>query len=152
MKKNSFSIFSLWKKYKIFLCLNLTIILVLSLTTDLIAAGSVCGNSATVDPQQVTVRGVVTDAITGEALPGVNVVIPGTTFGAITDANGSYTLQVPNASATLQFSFIGYVSQDVALGGKTTLNVALISNVEQLSEVVVVGYGTQSKAMVSTAI
>ena len=152
MKKNSFSIFSLWKKYKIFLCLNLTIILVLSLTTDLIVAGSVGGNSATVDPQQVTVRGVVTDAITGEALPGVNVVIPGTTFGAITDANGSYTLQVPNASATLQFSFIGYVSQDVALGGKTTLNVALTNNVAQLSEVVVVGYGTTKKASLTGSV
>ena len=120
MKNFSLSVFSLWKKYKIFLCLNLTIILVLSLTTDLLAAGSVGGNSVTVDPQQVTVRGAVTDASTGEALPGVNVVVAGTTIGVMTDVNGSYTLQVTNAAVSLQFSFIGYVSQEIALDGRTT--------------------------------
>ena len=152
MKKNSFSILSLWKRYKIFLYLNMTIILVLSLTTDLTAAGSTGGNSVTDDPQQVTVRGTVTDASTGEALPGVNIVVRGTTMGAMTDASGIYSLEVPNASAVLQFSFIGYVTQEIALGGRTTLNVALASDVAQLSEVVVVGYGTQLKKDLTGAV
>jgi hypothetical protein len=146
MKKNLFSIFSLWRKYKILLYLNLTVILVLSLTLNLSAAGFGEGKSNPIDnPQQVTVRGTVTDATTGEALPGVNIVVKGTTTGVMTDGSGKYTLDVPNASVSLQFSFIGYITQEVALGGQTTINVALASDVAQLSEVVVVGYGTQLK-------
>ena len=145
MKINSFSIFSFWKKYKIFLCLNLTLILVLSLTANLTAAGSRGGNSVTDDPQQVVVKGTVTDAATSEALTGVNVVVKGTTLGVITDINGNFTITVPNASVSLQFSFIGYIAQDIALGGRTTLRVVMTPTIEQLSEVVVVGYGTQKK-------
>jgi len=79
MKKKSFSLFSLWKKDVFFLYLNMTIILVLLLNTNLLtAAVSIGGNSVTDNLQQVTVRGVVTDASTGEALPGVNVVVQGT--------------------------------------------------------------------------
>jgi len=95
--------------------------------------------------QQVTVRGTVTDLNTGEALPGVNVVVQGTTFGAVTDVNGDYILNVPNASVTLQFSFIGYINQNIALQGRTTLDVNLVSDITQLEEVVVIGYGTLKK-------
>lgn len=98
-----------------------------------------------IDQQQVTVRGTVTDASTGGTLPGVNIVVRGTTIGATTDVNGSYTIEVPVASATLQFSFVGYIPQEIALNGQTTLNVALTIDVAQLSEVVVVGYGVQKK-------
>jgi TonB-dependent starch-binding outer membrane protein SusC len=146
MKKNSFSIFSLWKKYKILLYLNLTVILVLSMNLNLSAAGLGEGKSAyTGDPQQVTVRGAVTDATTGDALPGVNIVVKGTTVGTMSDVSGNYSLPVPNANATLVFSFIGYVTQEIILSGQTTLNVVLRSDVAQLNEVVVVGYGTQMK-------
>ena len=75
MKKSSFSIFFLWKKYKIFLYLIMTIILVLSLTTDLAVAGSIGGISISDNPQKITVKGKVTDVTSGEALPGVNVVV-----------------------------------------------------------------------------
>lgn len=153
MKKNFFSIFSLWGKYKILLYLNLTVILVFSLTFNLSAAVFGEGKSNPIDnPQQVSVRGIVTDATTGQVMPGVNVVIVGTTIGAITEANGNFSLQVPNTSATLQFSFIGYVPQNVALNGRTSLNVALVSDVAQLSEVVVVGYGTQLRKDVTGSV
>jgi len=116
------------------------------MTLNLSAAGFGEGSSSPIDnPQQVTVRGTVTDATTGEALPGVNVVVVGTTIGAMSDASGNYSLEVPSSSARLQFSFIGYVTQEVALTGQTTVNVVLQSDVAQLSEVVVVGYGTQLK-------
>src|SRR5450759_3048346 len=153
MKKMFFSIFSLWRKYKIPLYLNLTVILVLLLTFNLSAAGFGEGKSNPKDnPQQVTVRGTVTDASTGEVLPGVNVIIPGTTVGTMTDASGKYSLEVPNASVRLQFSFIGYVTQDVALGGQSTLNVTMTSDVAKLSEVVVVGYTVQKKSALTGAI
>jgi len=95
--------------------------------------------------QQIMVSGLVTDASTGEALPGVNIVVSGTTIGTITDVSGNYSLQVPSSSVTLQFSFIGYITQEAALGGRTTINVSLEADVAQLSEVVVIGYGTQRK-------
>jgi hypothetical protein len=153
MKEIFFSVFSLWKKYKILSYLNLIVILFLSLTFNLAASGYGENKSNLMDnPQQVTVRGTVTDASTGEALPGVNVVIPGTTTGTMTDVSGEYSLEVPNASVKLQFSFIGYVTQEVALGGQSTLNVALSSDVAQLSEVVVVGYTSQKKSALTGAV
>ncbi|MGA2408676.1 MAG: TonB-dependent receptor, partial [Bacteroidales bacterium] len=109
------------------------------------------GNPSTDDPQ-LTVKGTVTDATTGEALPGVNVVVRGTTVGVLTDVKGNYTLEVPNASVTLQFSFIGYVTQEIAVAGKTVIDVALAGNVTGLDEVVVVGYGTQKRAAISGSI
>jgi TonB-linked SusC/RagA family outer membrane protein len=125
-------LFSIMRKYKV--CLNLTLILILSVVFSLSAFG-----------QQLTVRGTVTDASTGDAMPGVNVIVAGTTIGAMTDVSGNFNLQVPNANVTLQFSFVGYVSQNVPLNGRTTLTVSLLSDVAQLQEVVVVGYGTQAK-------
>lgn len=113
---------------------------------------SLSDNTSMKESQQITVRGTVTDGSTGDALPGVNVVIKGTTAGSITDVDGSFSLQVSNASATLVFSFIGYVTQEVSLSGRTSVNVALVPDVEELSEVVVVGYGTQLRREVTGAI
>ncbi len=153
MKEIFLSIFSLRRKSKILLNLNLTIILVASLTFNLSAAGYGEGKSNPIDnTQKVTVRGTVTDATTGEALPGVNVVAAGTTIGTITDALGKYSLEVPDNSVSLQFSFIGYLTKEVAVGGQTTLNVALISDVAQLNEVVVIGYGKQKKTSITAAV
>ena len=149
MKKNYFSICSLWKKYKIFLYLNLAIILVFTLTNDLTAAG---GDIISGDLQQVTVRGTITDGATGIPMPGVNVVVTGTTIGAMTDAAGNFSLVVPSADATIQISFIGYITQNIPLGGRTTLNIALQTELSKLSEVVVVGYGTQLRRDLTGAV
>ena len=97
------------------------------------------------ESQQVTVRGTVSDARTGEALPGVNVVIQGTNTGTLTDVNGSYTLNIPNASVTLQFSFIGYVLQEISLNGRIVIDVVMDQSVIGLDEIVVVGYGTAKR-------
>lgn len=96
-------------------------------------------------PQQIKVSGTIIDAATLLVMPGVNIQVKGTTVGAISDANGKFTLNVPDLNARLIFSFIGYVSQEMGLNGQTTINVALAAEVSQLSEVVVVGYGTQKK-------
>lgn len=81
-----------------------------------------------------------------EPLPGVNVVIQGTAQGTVTDIDGNFALPVPNADAILVFSFIGYAAQEVPVNGRSMINVTLEEDIEQLEEVVVVGYGTQRKS------
>jgi len=100
------------------------------------------------DQQQVRVTGTVTDASTGEAMPGVNIQVKGTANGAITDAEGKYSLSGVDNNATLIFSFIGYVSQEIALNGRAVVDLALSGEVTDLDEVVVVGYSTQKRANV----
>jgi len=95
--------------------------------------------------QQRRVTGTVTDSKTGDALPGVNIVIQGTVTGTITDAGGNYAINVPGPSSVLTFSFLGYVSQSVTVGNQSMVNVSLVEELTALDEVVVVGYGTQAK-------
>lgn len=102
--------------------------------------------------QNITVRGKVTDAETGIALPGVNVVLKGTTSGVITDINGNYTIESANGQAVLLFSYIGYIAQEYIADNTTILNVALKTEAKELDEVIVVGYGSQKKESVVGAI
>ncbi len=103
-------------------------------------------------PQQVTVSGKVTDAVTGEPIPGVNIVIEGTLIGTVTGTDGSYTINVPGPQSVLVFSFIGMTTQKVITGNQQTINVILKSDLTKLEEVVVTGYGTQKKKDVTGAI
>jgi TonB-linked SusC/RagA family outer membrane protein len=99
----------------------------------------------------VTVSGKVVDE-QNQALPGVNVIEKGTTNGTTTDAEGVFSLAVANESSTLVFSFIGYESLEVQVGAQTTLAISLTPDVKSLEEIVVVGYGTQRKADVTSSI
>jgi TonB-dependent starch-binding outer membrane protein SusC len=101
--------------------------------------------------QQVKVSGIVTNAATGETLPGVTIVVKGTTSGTTTDIDGKFSLDVAS-SATLVFSFIGMESQEVAVQGRTSINVALASSASMLEEIVVVGYGTSKVKDLTSAI
>jgi len=91
---------------------------------------------------QVTVTGVVTSADDGYTLPGVTIVLKGTFAGTITDINGRYSLPNVPAGGTLVFSFIGMRTQEVAVEGRTTINIALEMDVIGMDEIVVIGYGT----------
>lgn len=102
--------------------------------------------------QQARVTGVVTDSKTGEALPGVNVVIQGTTIGTITDIEGKYSLDIQTQGSVLTFSFLGYVSQAIAFANQSVINVSLIEEIRGLDEVVVIGYGTQKKVNLTGAV
>ncbi len=101
--------------------------------------------------QDRDVKGKVTDNETKENLPGVNIIVKGTTQGTTTDANGEFKLSV-SANATLIFSFIGYETQEATVGNQTTLNISLASDYKALEEVVVVGYGTQRKVDLTGAV
>jgi TonB-linked SusC/RagA family outer membrane protein len=101
--------------------------------------------------QNLTVHGKVTDATTGESMPGVSVTVRGATIGTQTGGDGGYTLSVP-ATAVLRFSFIGYNTLDVPVGGRTTIDVKIQTSTNELQQVVVVGYGTQRKVDVTGAV
>ena len=100
--------------------------------------------------QQKNIRGTVFDA-SGEPLIGVNVSVKGTTIGIITDMDGKYQLEVP-ANATLLFSYIGYQTQEIAVGNQSSINVTLKEDTQKLEEVVVVGYGVQKKVTVTGSV
>ncbi|MET4108282.1 TonB-dependent receptor [Hymenobacter sp. UYP22] len=102
--------------------------------------------------QTTTVRGVVKDAITGEALPGVTVLVKGTTNGTASATDGSFSLTVPTADAILTISSVGYVAQDVPVKGASTVDINLKADTKSLEEVVVVGYGTVAKSDVTGSV
>jgi Ca-activated chloride channel family protein len=92
-----------------------------------------------------TITGTVTSAEDGSALPGVNVILKGTTTGTITNAKGKYSIAVPASGGTLVFSFIGLQSKEIKIGTRSIIDVSLSLDTTQLNEVVVTGYGVQKR-------
>lgn len=101
--------------------------------------------------RNITVRGIIIDT-DNNPIPGVNIVIKGTTKGVVTDIDGTYTIVVGSEDAILVFSFVGYTSQERIVGNLRQINVILQEDIMTLEEVVAVGYGTQKKASVVGAI
>ena len=101
--------------------------------------------------QPKSITGKVTDS-SGAPLPGVSVVIKGTTTGTITDSNGNYSLSNIAENATLQFSFVGMKMQEIAIGNKTKINVGLIEETIGIEEVIAIGYGTKAKGELTGSI
>lgn len=99
-----------------------------------------------------TITGRVTDAQTGEGLPGVNIVIQGATTGTSTDTNGDYLFEIPDGEVTLVFSYVGYESLSIPVDGREVIDVSLTPSYGYLDEMVVVGYGTQQRSNVTTSI
>lgn len=95
--------------------------------------------------QSQTVTGTVVSAEDGQSLPGVTVLVKGTNRGTSTNIDGEYSLQVPSGNNILVFSFVGYLTQEVEIDGRSTIDVMLQTDIQQLSDVVVVGYGSQIK-------
>ena len=99
-----------------------------------------------------TITGLVRDAEDGGELPGINVVVKNTTIGTVTDLDGSYRLVVPDDAQTLVFSSVGYTTLEVPIGDRTVIDVELAADVKALSEVIVIGYGTQERKRVTGAV
>jgi hypothetical protein len=102
-------------------------------------------------PADISVRGSVRDD-KGEGLPGVSIVVKGSQRGTTSDADGTYKIQVPSASAVLIFSFVGYMPQEVAVGSRAMIDVTLQTDDKTLEEIVVVGYGTQKRKDLTGAV
>jgi len=98
------------------------------------------------------VTGTVTSVEDGMGVPGATVLVKGTTIGTATDIDGKYSINVPAGSNVLVFTFVGLTSQEVSIGNRSTINVALESDITALSEVIVTGYGTQPKREVTGAV
>ncbi|GAF04874.1 SusC/RagA family TonB-linked outer membrane protein [Saccharicrinis fermentans] len=100
--------------------------------------------------QNISITGIVSDS-SGEPVPGVSIVLEGTTIGTISNTDGAYSLEVPETGRLL-FSFIGFKNQAIPIDGKNVVNVVLIEDTENLEEIVVVGYGTQRKEAVTGSV
>jgi len=134
MKKNEFGISLFWgTNRKIFRIVKLTLIMLM-----------ICFMQVYSQAQQ-TVSGKVTD-VSGQPMPGVSIIIKGTTQGTVTNAEGNYTLSNVPSSATLNFTFVGMLSQEVPVGNQTTINVALKEEAIGLDEVVVTALGIQKSS------
>lgn len=105
----------------------------------------------TVNAQEREVTGIVTTEA-GVTLPGASVLIKGTVTGTITDIDGKYSITVPDPDAILVFSFVGYTTQEIPVGSQSVIDMVLSETVEKLDEVVVIGYGSQSRATVTTSV
>src|SRR5690606_27306581 len=110
-----------------------------------------CGVVTTAASQEQTISGTVTAVDTHEPLPGVSVVVKGTTIGTVTDVEGRYSLSIPGEANVVVFSYVGYINQEVTVGNQAVIAIALEPDVMALEEVVVVGYGVQKKASVTAS-
>jgi TonB-linked SusC/RagA family outer membrane protein len=122
---------------------NISLLLILLFTVSL---------SPVIHGQNKTVTGTVTSQEDGLPLPGVNVIIAGTTTGTVTDIDGSYTVEVSSNEAELQFSYVGYLSQIIRVGEQAIVDVVLEEETRTLDEVVVIGYGIQKKSDLTSAV
>jgi len=98
-----------------------------------------------------SVSGVITGADDGQPIPGVNIQVKGTSTGTISDMNGAYSVNATGADAVLVVSYIGYKTQEIAVGGQSKIDVALETDATTVDEVVVIGYGTTAKKNVASA-
>ncbi|KKL17606.1 hypothetical protein LCGC14_2483870, partial [marine sediment metagenome] len=95
--------------------------------------------------QSQSITGTISDE-SGEPLPGVSIVIKGTTRGAVTNLEGQYTVEAEDPTSVLVFSYVGYLTQEITVGNQTVIDIALEADVYGLEEVVVIGYGTVKKS------
>ena len=113
--------------------------------TSFSSAAGVDIRGADVKLQGITVTGTVTDH-EGDPLPGVNVVVKGTSTGAVTDINGRYSITVPDREVFLSFSFVGFTTENVHVGDRNVIDVRLFESVQEFEDIIVVGYGSVKKS------
>ncbi len=106
----------------------------------------------TLQQPQISVSGTITEAATGTAVPGATIVIKGTSVGTISDTEGNYNIEVPSANSVLVVSFMGYKKEEITVGARRIIDVALTEDLLQLDELVVIGYGSQKKRNITGSI
>jgi TonB-linked SusC/RagA family outer membrane protein len=119
-------------------------------TIKLMCCSLLIALSGTLAAQNSTIRGTVSDS--DGALPGATIAVKGSTNATVSGIDGNYTITVPSSNAVLVFSFLGYATQEVAVGNRTVIDVTLTETAKSIDEVVVIGYGMQRKADLSMAV
>ena len=141
------------KQFKIVKIMKLSAVFLLIATLQTMATGytqNVPADQKGAVLQQISISGTVTE--NGEPLPGVTVMVKGTSIGTATDIDGRYKIIAPNAESVLQFSFVGYTTIEFLVGDRTVFDVEMREDTQALEEVVVIGYGVMKKSLVSGAI
>jgi TonB-linked SusC/RagA family outer membrane protein len=153
MKNHFFNVilFNKKKLKKLMLAMSITALFSIALSLNIGASVSTQNADLNQNLQQVAITGTVIDGSTMEPMIGATVQVKGTTRGTATDANGKFAVEA-SAGDVLVFSFIGYLPQEVAITTQTVVDVTLAMDVQNLEEIVVVGYGTQKRAEVTGAI
>jgi TonB-linked SusC/RagA family outer membrane protein len=105
-----------------------------------------------INNQELTITGKVISDDDQSGLPGVNVIVKGTTLGTVTDVEGNYSLEVPDENTILVFSSVGYVKEEISVGTQTVIDLALVADLTALDEIVVIGYGTARRKDISGAV
>ncbi len=100
----------------------------------------------------ITITGKVTSSEDSEGLPGVNVVVKGTMQGSVTDVEGNYKLEAPDENSILVFSSVGYLSEEITVGNQTVIDLTMTQDITALGEIVVVGYGSKSRKLLTNAV
>jgi len=142
------------KKFSQFmrLCLFILLLTVIQLTANVYSLKAIeIDDYSSAQQNGKKVSGKVTD-VSGASLPGVSVVVKGTTIGVITDNGGNYSLSNIPDNSTLQFSFVGMKMQEIAVGGKSTISVKLEEETTNIEEVVAIGYGTMKKSDITGSV
>ena len=121
--------------------------MLLSVNEETLTAKDVYSNH-----MDISVSGKITSSEDGEGIPGVNIIVKGTSVGTITDAQGSYSINVPDQNAVLVISSVGYITEEIVVGTKTTIDLVMTPDLQTLSEIVVVGYGVQKRTDFTGAI
>ncbi|MBV5313869.1 MAG: TonB-dependent receptor [Prolixibacteraceae bacterium] len=154
MKKSRLEVPSQWKERKIILR-KLGIAFAISglISINALAGINTSSSESNVisEQQQKQISGKVVDN-TNQPIPGASILVKGTTIGCVTDVDGNFKLNLPDNAETLQFSFVGMKSQEVAVSGKTTVNIVMEVDAIGLEEVVAVGYGNQQKKDITGAV
>ena len=109
-------------------------------------------NGALAGSQQVRISGKVTDIKSGEPLPGVNIVVKGTTNGVSSDVDGAYSIVLESSKDVLVFSFLGYKPEEIEVGNRSVIDIKMTESIQELDEMVVIGYGTMKKRNLTGAI
>jgi TonB-linked SusC/RagA family outer membrane protein len=156
MKKSYFHLmmncFPHGKLRLLLLPLKLTVILSILTTVNALALDLGKNNTSVIHAQQQKITGTVIDANTNEPLIGVSIAVEGTSVGTVTDVNGHYSIVPPSSDATLVFTFVGYLPENVKVNGQSTIDVKLAADVRKLDEIVVIGYGTAKKSDISGSV
>ena len=110
------------------------------------------GASLAANAQSRTITGTVLDASLGDPVPGATVLVKGTTRGVATDLDGKFTLEIQPGDRVLVVSFVGYLTKEVEIGNQSTFTINLEEDIQSLEEAVVIGYGSQDKKEITSAV